>query len=59
MKNALNPFNIRTCVHFHRALSALRSTASLFSRLPRYDAHMAIVRGLHEHPAPHGSRAGQ
>ena len=57
--HALNPFNIRTCVHFYRALFALRSTASLFIRLPRYNMHMAIVRRLNAHPAPHGSGAGQ
>lgn len=57
--HALNPFNILTCVHLHMALSALRSTTSLFNRLPRYNAHIAIVRCLHEHPAPHDSRAGQ
>ena len=57
--HVLNPFNIRTCVHFYRALSALRSTASLFIRLPRYNMHMAIVRRLSAHPAPQGTRVSQ
>lgn len=41
---ALIPPAIRALAHRRMALSALRANSSLYVRLKRYNAHMAIVR---------------
>lgn len=44
--HALIPSAIRAFAHRHLALSALRANSTLFNRLARYNANMAIARAL-------------
>lgn len=46
MKHALIPSKIRAFVHRRMALSALRASSSLSTRLALYNANMIIARAL-------------